>query len=239
MKPRKLHSTHTEKALHDAAAMDPNSKLMNWRPGRGSPLAVRKYVYDAPEPEIVFVKLLNEREPLPPIALVRPPPVPKRTIKVRGKRVNLSVYDERINTQREWAYELWLPVWECSTLTLRQADAMIHGTLDCSHEPKRQRRKGETSRLSNDLPARDLTFYIDYPLTQAARVTVRPFRHDQKGHWGPPRMTLGYLHWQAARAYVKVYKEHKRYGVWGHHIGDLWFEGLRIQDNVAEFSIGS
>lgn len=74
--------------------------------------------------------------------------------------------------------------------------------------------------------------------------------------------TVGELLWKVAQIYEKIYQEEEettkievgqmsenlinrnqtdgKYGIWGHDIGDLVFEGIVIYDNaVIEFYIGS
>lgn len=67
--------------------------------------------------------------------------------------------------------------------------------------------------------------------------------------------TIGELLWKVAQMYDKIYKEEEettsvevghrnqtngKYGIWGHDIGDLVFEGVVVYDNgTIEFLIGS
>lgn len=217
-----------EKSLHEAARASTKSKLMNWNPRHGSPLVHgRKRVYEIPEPDIEFIKLAGEHS--------RPPPIPVVATDVPSKGRGVARYRDDIDAERIVRYDLWHQVRECSTLTIEQANAVVQGN----------KLGKKTTELTNVLPTRALTFDLRYPLSHVARVHVKPFREKlprsmlEKGRTSHPRMTLGYLLWQAARAYVSVYKEYKRYGVWGHHIGDLGFESLDIEDNVARFGIGS
>jgi hypothetical protein len=44
-------------------------------------------------------------------------------------------------------------------------------------------------------------------------------------------MSIGYVLWAVAQEYKRIYRQHRKYGVWGHAITDLYFEGLDVQKN--------
>jgi len=53
-------------------------------------------------------------------------------------------------------------------------------------------------------------------------------------------MSPGYLMWVVAKEYERIYKEHKKYGVWGHAMSDLGFERITVRpDGVVDLFIGS
>jgi hypothetical protein len=89
------------------------------------------------------------------------------------------------------------------------------------------------------------TVTLTYPLGRRAVFAVKPYTREPirfngkiKRRWRPC-MSVEYLIWQAARAYRRIYREHKRFGVWGHAIGDLWFESIQIDGRNITFGIGS
>ena len=93
--------------------------------------------------------------------------------------------------------------------------------------------------LEEFLPERSLTFDLSYPLCKVARVTIHPYTRVGYRNERRQCMTVGYVLGQLARAYKEIYRKHAKYGVWGHAIGDLCFESLRIVDNVGDVCIGS
>lgn len=72
------------------------------------------------------------------------------------------------------------------------------------------------------------TIYIDYPLG----CTVATEAHFAK--------CVGELLWHAAKAYTEIYDDPEKYKIWGHHITDLYFEGINIYESGSvELIIGS
>jgi hypothetical protein len=89
--------------------------------------------------------------------------------------------------------------------------------------------------IALEIEPKPITITLDYPLSRAVTITVKPYQIH-----GCKFMDLGYVLWQIAKQYQRIYKEHKRYGVWGHMLDDLWFERLTIDKNgQAELFIGS
>lgn len=70
---------------------------------------------------------------------------------------------------------------------------------------------------------------IDYPLSVDVFFTLE----NQK--------TLSGLLWEVSKVYVDIiYDNPDKFGVWGHGVHDLYFEGLTIfSDGYVELSIGS
>lgn len=100
---------------------------------------------------------------------------------------------------------------------------------------------------------RTLWVDITYPLARGVRLMVAPFvrtwsqcgacgaaksaRHHRAGE---PTMSPGYLLWTVAKEYERIYKEHEKYGVWGHALSDLAFEMITVEkDGVVRLGIGS
>jgi len=84
-----------------------------------------------------------------------------------------------------------------------------------------------------------LVFDLTYPLSKIARVTIRPYKRTFSRGNHVYELSVGYVLWQLARAYKIIYRQHRRYGVWGHAITDLAFECLSIKDNIGDVGIGS
>lgn len=75
---------------------------------------------------------------------------------------------------------------------------------------------------------------LDYPLSCIARVTISPFEL-----YGTEQ-SFGHILWQISRAYKQIYKQWKKFGIWGHAITDLQIEGLEATaDGRIEVHIGS
>jgi hypothetical protein len=76
-----------------------------------------------------------------------------------------------------------------------------------------------------NMEAKPITVTLDYPLSRACEVTIKPYKVWKDG---PEYMEIGYVLWVLAQEYLRIYREHKRYGVWGHMMGDLYFERLTL-----------
>lgn len=89
-----------------------------------------------------------------------------------------------------------------------------------------------TGKIS--VPKGTYTFEYDYPLSDRAR-----FQHDLKGDETEIEILK-----IAARDYKKIYQENEdtgAHGIWGHYMGDLFFEGVTINTatRFVTFSMGS
>ncbi len=74
----------------------------------------------------------------------------------------------------------------------------------------------------------NLIFEIDYPLSTPVFVFIPIAKH------------IADILIPIAKAYKKIYSDPKKYGVWGHLIEDLYFEGIGIKENgVCKLYIGS
>lgn len=155
---------------------------------------------------------------------------------------------------------LWQQIEACATLRPRQWKLVGGASLGRFSKGSLHRATLETSlpvltnRLSKTSRARPLIFDLSYPLSRIARVTIRPYvtrrlvtiRDDETKRLTKKtrvveheEMNVGYVLWQLARAYQRIYREHRKYGVWGHAIEDLWFEGMEIRGDVGHVEIGS
>lgn len=102
---------------------------------------------------------------------------------------------------------------------------------------------GEPAILLTHLQATELTVELSYPMNVVARVTIKPYRTyrtvDSEKRQSIPFMNIGYVLWQLSRAYKKIYQQHKKYGVWGHALSDLYYERLTIVGTAGYVEIGS
>jgi hypothetical protein len=126
--------------------------------------------------------------------------------------------------------------WNCdyqvemvSTLNLQQAGSILH--LHGNDE------EWYDVEMPNVLCAT-----IDYPLSKNVVVCIRQLKY--KYHMDSEVMEAsispGYVFWVLAQVYNKIYKKPEEFGVWGHDIGDLVFEGLAVyEDGKVRVDIGS
>jgi hypothetical protein len=118
-----------------------------------------------------------------------------------------------------------------STLTLNQAARLLTYVKQPSDT--------HSERYLPELP---LVVRVSYPLSVDVHVTIHPYRiwSHRREDWSGPRMDIGYVLWTLANFYKDIYANHETYGVWGHAIGDLFFEGLQVnEDGTAELEMGS
>jgi hypothetical protein len=142
-----------------------------------------------------------------------------------------------------------------ATLTLQQAVSLIYvRELIGTKQVRRGHGESVPSSILSDndsqwgrheFEPRVFSVVIDYPLKTAVRLVVplmtRKFVwRDEKENDQRTETSPGYLLWVIAREYQRVYREHEKYGVWGHGIGDLWFEGMEVaEDGVVGLWMGS
>lgn len=237
----KKDASNVEKKAIKAAGKTAGSMLMNWPPSRG-----RMPAWMSAEPKYIIPKIQIKELPADaplPIPVISLPKILKlskahlKDLKKRGKTARDMI--DPIESRRDFSYHVWVQVSDVLTLTARQADAVITGSLGNSKADKLIGNWG----ADNVLPVRTYIVDIRYPLSKTARVTIEPYTWKLKRSDGTvlvrKRMSLGYLLWQIAQAYKIIYRQHKRWGVWGHAIGDLGFEGLEISDNISRVHIGS
>jgi hypothetical protein len=100
---------------------------------------------------------------------------------------------------------------------------------------------GEDGSDRSYIPGKAQTYkvYLSYPLSEVVEVTVPPYEVIRKGRKRQRLTSVPYLLWQTARAYREVYRQWKKYGIWGHAIGDLWFEGFEIREDGVTLMMGS
>jgi hypothetical protein len=231
--------------------------LANWPPSRG-PMPkwmTAKWQYIIPEVQVELVEwAVNKNGTSTCMAATQPkrvvtPALPgnKRgpAKMVIGKLYKVTDLCAARNTQRKWSLSLNQSVEMMTTLLPEQWNLIGGATLGRRASAASSRGGRAYATLESSLPD-DKAIIVDlsYPLNKIARVTVKPYQtkfrgSDGKMHTVGPHMSLGYLLWALARAYLKVYEQHEAYGVWGHSIGDLVFEQLTIEDNIGTVAIGS
>lgn len=82
------------------------------------------------------------------------------------------------------------------------------------------------------ISSKPLTGTLDYPLDVKVTFPITAFNK----RWG---ISEGDVLWCASKAYKQVYKNPDKYGVWGHSMNQLAFEGFRVKGNKVKFDIGS
>ena len=106
-----------------------------------------------------------------------------------------------------------------ASLTANQALALI------AVSKQRPRIKG--FQTQSFLEITEVIAAFDYPLKGKYLLRTNPTL-DYNGN--PMSMHTGYFLWQVAKIYQdEVYKYPKKYGVWGHGIDDLYFEGIILR----------
>lgn len=89
------------------------------------------------------------------------------------------------------------------------------------------------------------TAIITYPFNSTVEITIPPYIKVHSDNNGKSKkhsdQHFAYILWTIARVYQEIYKKHwKKVGVWGHALGDLYFEGLAFYpDCRVEPFIGS
>jgi hypothetical protein len=137
-----------------------------------------------------------------------------------------------------------------ATLSIEQASRLLEVRKTIGHEDvdrggrmfKKAIRDDHTTQWA-EYEARSLIVTVTYPLSLNVRLTIAPLTEqytysDHENEW--VSMSPGYLMWVLAQEYRRIYVEHEKYGVWGHDIDDLQFEGFVISENgETELWIGS
>jgi len=146
---------------------------------------------------------------------------------------NADTLQEQLDTYKyhsDVVFELGLPPYPVkliAQLSLYQARNLLWGFHN------------KVSGYTDNIPMKSpITFLIHYPLNTGVKLMIYP---PEKSKHGVERNgTLGYTLWLIAREYKRIYQKYKKYGVWGHQITGLVFEGLTIYENgFAEILIGS
>lgn len=106
------------------------------------------------------------------------------------------------------------------TLTLAQAHRLIHGV------------GARRRHLEKRLPNKPLRVELVYPLSKGVELEIAPFRvvdfYADGRKEERDEMSIGYFLWAIAQEYYRIYKQWKRYKVWGHELEDLKFERMEI-----------
>jgi hypothetical protein len=235
-------------------------ECLNWPPSRGpnphthrevleAGAVTRKILPAPPEPEIA----VKERETVAALVGGDKTALAALGIEIpKGKKLGpfkvMRTFSIRQPAPRVLAgrWKVWYQVSDVLGLTLEQASNFITA---CRLDGKRT--DHEHFDFWWDYAPRSLWVDIVYPLKRGVRLLVKPMLRawskcdtcgNRRWHDGKkePRLTPGYLLWTVAREYAQIYKEHEKYGVWGHAIEDLGFESITIEkDGVVRLGIGS
>lgn len=128
-----------------------------------------------------------------------------------------------------------------ASLTPHQADALIRAE-QC--RPKTWKGLKDGSSDWFDFKPIPLAIRITYPLGTVVVLEYTPPASTKACRYF---MSVGHVLWHVAKAYQKIYEEaeedefgQQKYGIWGHSIDDLVFDGITIrEDGVVDLSIGS
>jgi hypothetical protein len=109
-------------------------------------------------------------------------------------------------------------------------------------------KRGNSAQWIEPWGGRPITAIISYPLSKKASVKISPYylkspKSDLETQLATQChfLEVGYVLRQCARAYRMIYKEDARWGIWGHSIGDLFFEGIHYYPRInrVELLMGS
>lgn len=176
---------------------------------------------------------------------VRPEILPKGLVKIGWGRPIQRV-ERLFDCPKDIEVRCDVQVAALSRMKMHEASAVICGMIRREEMYPSRTKTGRRRSVSaystyRHLPACPLKVRLTYPLSTYREITIEPFmRGTGKRRQG--LLTVGYVLWCIAREYRRIYSKanRKKYGVWGHGIGDLVFEGLKIhKDGTAEVWIGS
>jgi len=211
-------------------------KLLNWWPARG-PLPKRMH-----EPKYVLPVPVVTDGPIKRSAMSESE---KGFIEAMATATNVKKTFRALNGKRVKSHRRWSKPVKLKKLKKRYYSDFflnhhIESVASIPFETARCLIIGggpwkEHQFIATQIEPTPITITLDYPLSRAVTITIKPY--ELHGH---KYMDLGYVLWQVAKQYQRIYKQHKRYGVWGHMLDDLWFERLMIKKNgQAELFIGS
>lgn len=227
----------TMKKTTRKASKKPEPLLLNWPPSRGPKpkwlSTPPRYVVEEPTIECIEAEQYTPPEVVK--VRIKAPPRSKTSFGI-GKEIFAKDLEQKANAQVTWNAHVSAPIETLLGVTIEQARDLVHGIDRKLHRGKPQ--------WASPMPVREFVCDLDYPLHRIARVRIRPYvvRYRRRsGGWATSsaRMDLGYVLWQLARAYAKIYKRHKEFGIWGHAISDLTFESVDIKHNVLTVGVGS
>jgi hypothetical protein len=136
-------------------------------------------------------------------------------------------------------WRTWFQVEDVADLTLSQAVRLLKG--------KKAGDKSVPVVCADDWYEEEfggLVTIINYPLETAVQLSIDPMTRAVQIGRHPERvkkeLPLGYFLWVVAQEYLRIYEEAEKYGIWGHALSDLGFEGVVIYEGgFAEILIGS
>jgi hypothetical protein len=136
---------------------------------------------------------------------------------------------------------VWFQIEDVASLNLDQAINLLRGRTD----DEKERHCSDDWSFSPVEKFGILETMITYPLNTAVHLVIEPLTITRT--WGKSRpakvtheMRLGYFLWVVAQEYVRIYEEAEKYGIWGHAMTDLGFEGVIVhEDGTVDVMIGS
>jgi len=209
--------------------------LMNWWPGCGRPKPVLKTVV---KPGKVKMTVSKAQEPRPlkdavELSVILSALKPQKR-KPKGKKKTKTRIKRRRRFRMQKPQSLRGTSWRCNWhvatlagLTLEQARSLI--TVESHPEDKKA---GWQGNWFNRQPE-TFTVVIDYPMHATVRLEIPPVTvRYRRGH-SRTEVHPGSFLWTVAQHYKKIYAEaeasekgQKKYGIWGHQLEDLYFEGI-------------
>lgn len=99
-------------------------------------------------------------------------------------------------------------------------------------------------RFEWELAPRAIAVSITYPLSLGVRIKIHPYdyivEYADDTESCRRELSLGVVLWTIAQEYARIYSEWKRYRIWGHELGDLWFHRLNVgKGGKVELFVGS
>jgi hypothetical protein len=126
---------------------------------------------------------------------------------------------EKPDFRRDHSFSCNIKISVFASLTKNQALAVIAAAKE---KPRVKQFQTETYFDTEEVIAA-----FDYPL-KSKYLLRTDLTLDFNGK--PMRMHIGYFLWQVAKFYKdEIYAYRKKYGVWGHNIDDLYFEGIILR----------
>lgn len=174
-------------------------------------------------------------------------PKPKRKVMKIHQKTFDFLFMKSPDFRKDFAFDTNIRIETLANLTRRQALNVI--TVSRWKPFRKSFRRGKPFKISkfNPLGFGSVSWLkmihvdavVNYPLNGGYLIPIEPTLDFKKRHMS---MNVGNLLWQVAQAYQnELYQYSKKYGIWGHSLGDLCFEVmiLRKMDKKALSEISS
>lgn len=244
-----------------------NMPILNWPPSRG-PMPewmAKKPEYKYPKSYRVIIErpiVKEARAEVEKDAIESLVSVIKERKLLTGLKESVFKIEKKTKDKNKYIdleVDLNVSVEELCKISLYQAMYLVNGW---SRDERNDDNKQYMSKrgMVHSLPDLPITTEISYPLSSKLKVMIHPYTikrtkhidlsgdcHDNDKdeidiveHDPNIYMDVSYFLWRIAQEYKYIYKNHKKFGVWGHCLGDLVFEGVKFNKNgTAELCIGS